>query len=902
MIVALVRSQGDQVVLHYQIYEEIRAGRYIGNVRDDANLAQKYSDIATLQQLRFQFLSQPTTNFLIEDTTGVIKTSGSLDRDSICPNMEVCEIKLDVAVQPVQYFEIIKVTVDILDINDNFPTFPQSKISHEVLESALPGNSFVIPTAIDPDSPEFGIQRYQLATGEDKFELKIANKVDGSLSVKLLLKEKFNREVQDTYHVQIVAFDGGTPPKSGSIDVTIIVLDSNDNPPVFENKTYHVEIEENVTMFTRIAHVSATDEDIGKNGEVMYSFSTQTQEAYGHLFGIEPETGAIFIQGNIDYEKASIYTLSVIARDNGADSIPADATVIVTVKDVNDHSPDITVNTLSASATSIAEISEDSEIGTFVAHITVVDKDSGPNGQFNCTLNDNQFIMKQMYDTEYKIVTSALLDREKQARYNLALTCRDRGAKPNTAIKNIQVAVLDINDCNPIFSEQSYIAKLIENNYEGAFIAQVNATDADTGLNALIHYSLPPQVSSYFEIDSLNGVIKAKISFDRETFPQIRFDVIAEDQGEPPRSASAVMVVTITDVNDERPEFSQPSYSFGVAENEPAGTEVGVVAASDSDGEPYNDFKYSLLPSRSDADSFRIHPHSGKITTRSILDRETQQVYYLVVAASDEGSPALSSTVSVSIYVDDKNDNGPIFDYPSKFNNTIHISNKVPVGYTVTRVQAHDMDIGKNAKIAYHFQRGNEESIFKLDPSLGTISVNVELDEIEYRLFKLKIMAKDQAFPQKGAIGNLNIVVNQSIPFPLNPASGSLLSGTNFTIVVSLACASGVITIILITAIVLIKKQEKNKKVHKYNCRMEALKMLTAKESMQDYEQKSPTKANHFEEKTKKEVSFSLDGPETRTIQKIPPPPTWSAPSSSTTHSGGHAAQNVSTAFHTVLY
>ena len=153
-LITVVDAQADQVVLHYQIYEEIRAGRYIGNVKDDANLAQKYTDISTLQQLRFQFLSQPATNFLIEVKTGVIKTSGRLDRDTICPNMEVCEVKLDVAVQPVHYFEIIKVTVDILDINDNFPTFPQSKISHEVLESALPGNSFVIPTAVDPDSPD----------------------------------------------------------------------------------------------------------------------------------------------------------------------------------------------------------------------------------------------------------------------------------------------------------------------------------------------------------------------------------------------------------------------------------------------------------------------------------------------------------------------------------------------------------------------------------------------------------------------------------------------------------------------------------------------------------------------------------------------------------------------------
>ncbi len=106
---------------------------------------------------------------------------------------------------------------------------------------------------------------------------------------------------------------------------------------------------ENTPLQSTILRVRAHDLDTGVNGAVYYEFSTQTQAAYGHLFGIRNKTGEIYIKSELDYEKGSVYHLSVMAHDQGPDSIPADATVIVRVLDVNDNSPQITVNTLAAS-------------------------------------------------------------------------------------------------------------------------------------------------------------------------------------------------------------------------------------------------------------------------------------------------------------------------------------------------------------------------------------------------------------------------------------------------------------------------------------------------------------------------------------------------------------------------
>ena len=863
-------TEGEEArTIRYRVLEEQDPGTFVGNVRQDAGVEDRY-DRFVVDQVRFRLMSQPEWTFILEETSGIIRTGDRIDRDRTCPQKLECAISLDVVVimgEGSRFLEIVKVWVDIIDSNDNQPYFSEVQIQRQILESALPGTGLVIPTAIDPDSGANGIQQYELISSDRMFRLDVEDKLDGSTKVLLVLQGRLDREAQDFYEMKVVAHDGGNPPRSGSVEIFVSVQDANDNSPKFDNTTYEFVIFENVAVGTNIGRVHATDRDAGANGQILYSLSSQTQAVHGRTFGVRNNTGEIYVRGEVDFEEHPIYTLSVTARDKGADSLPVDATVVIRVIDVNDHPPVIKVNTLAAIGVDQAEVEEDADMETFVAHITVTDEDQGRNGNFNCSLDDNHFQLQKLYESEYKIVTRALLDRELRSEYNLAIKCEDFGKEPQVAIKHIRVLVVDVNDNVPVFTKDVYTSSLIENNYMGVFVVQVNATDRDEGRNADIRYSLDRDAGDYFDVDQYSGSISARAVFDREKTQQLSFHVIASDRGQPRKKTRAQVIVTINDVNDEYPKFSTSSYSFGVYENEPAGTEVGFVHAVDTDSTPYKAFTFSFADDRVGLRKFEINPYTGRITTKVELDREEKAVYYLIVVAKDGGSPPMSSTASVSIYVADKNDNPPVFDFPSEQNNTIHISNKSPLGYIITKVQAYDRDYGSNGNLTYSILSGNEAEAFRMDPSSGTIAVHKDLKDINFYLYELTIQVADNGPTVKSVTTSLNIMVNKSIAFPL--AEPHILTGHNFTIVITLACGSGVVVVILIIAIICIRRQDMERRHHKYNCRMEALKMLHSREVPKDSDDSCSGKgvgmhnsncsSGDERDRPKKEVSFNLE-------------------------------------------
>lgn len=215
--------------INYVITENIQANEVIGNIAEDCGLNSKYDD-AVLLLLQYRFLAQPQVNVALGGDGGVLLiTGGQIDRDRVCPSAVSCNLRIDVAVRPVQYFHIIKVTLEIRDRNDNIPQFTPNAISYSVLESAMPKTFFTLPRAVDFDSPRYGIQKYMLYSQESMFELYYKQKLDGSMDVRLVLARSLDREKQDLYTVTVMAVDGGTPSQSGLLEVEISVLDANDN-------------------------------------------------------------------------------------------------------------------------------------------------------------------------------------------------------------------------------------------------------------------------------------------------------------------------------------------------------------------------------------------------------------------------------------------------------------------------------------------------------------------------------------------------------------------------------------------------------------------------------------------------------------------------------------------------
>lgn len=848
--------------LKYRLEEEQSGGTYVGNVFDDTNLGKIY-DASTLQQIQFRFLQQQNL-FVIDNATGIIRTNSQIDREVICPSAINCDIRIDVVLQPQQFFRIIRASVTILDINDNWPQFDRDEQVVEVSESAAVGTILLVPNAVDVDSPEFSIQSYRLVSDFDRFELvgRGQRRPDGSSDSKLMLTKSLDRESVDRYNLQIVAVDGGYPQNSGSMDVVVYVLDVNDNNPVFEKENYTVAVRENIQKQTTVLQIRAVDADIGLNGEVTYSLSLPSAAAYGNLFGIDNSSGDLYVKGNLDFEENSIYFLTVVARDRGSDSTPVSASVTVLVGDANDNAPEIRIATLSPTP-DIAEISENSVLGSFVAHLTIVDKDSGDNGRFECRLNDSHFRIIETYGTsESQIVTAAAVDREIQSSYSLSLTCTDFGDKPQESVAYLRVMVIDVNDNDPVFSQSVYRAELIENNYIGAVLMHLNATDRDSEKNGEILYSVSGEAARWFQVEPDTGLVTAAIAFDREKGDVIRFQVIAQDQGIQPRSSTAEAYVTILDVNDEKPVFSHPAYSFAVMENLASAAEVGAVAAHDRDSSVYGEVTYSILPTDG-SDLFDIDHKTGLIMTMKVLDREAVSAYYLTVIASDRGIPPLSSSASVTIYVTDENDNSPVFDYPTNHNNTIYISNQTPKGHVITRIRAHDLDVGQNGKIVYDIVEESKTELFDVDMELGTVLVNGNLADLpDGQQHSLEFMAKDEGVPPKVTFARLNIVVNHSIAI-VDPNPSTLPKSV--LIIVVMAIISLIVIIMLITAIVVICRKDREKQTHSYNCRTETLKMFsktTTKPTMSDVSDFSGT-AEHGsctdDRSLKKELSLRMD-------------------------------------------
>ena len=814
-LVAVTWSQNtEDTSIQYRMTEENEPQKVLGNVAVDAGLDVKYgADV--LDQLRFSFLAQSSIyseHFSIGEQSGLLQATTSIDRDELCPHQVTCDIPLDISVQPGQYFQIIKVTVSIEDLNDNTPTFPENPVERFLSEASGPGASLPIQAAEDPDSPRHNIKQYRQVSGLDAFELRVRNNSDGTVDMQLVLKHELDREANPLYQVEIVASDGD---KSGTVTVEIEIKDVNDNNPKFDNQTYETFVYENTPKYTTILKVHARDPDAGANGEIVYGFTTRTRRAYGDIFNIDEITGEIFVVEILDYEDGDVYILDVTAQDKSADPLPTIAKVTINVRDLNDHAPQITVN--SEALDGHVEISEDAQIGDFVAHITVIDPDAGQNGAFTCSLDDNShFELLQLYKTEFKIVSKALFDREQQAVYDVALVCTDQGGTPQASTKHVEIQIADVNDHPPVFIPDFYNAITPENNKIGAPIIQVKATDRDTGLNGQIRYGFSGIANELFDINPVTGNITAKVILDHEEQQSLTITVTAKDQGNPQLSASATLLLNVQDIDDEAPKFSKGTYVFGVEENLPAGTSVGQISATDPDSEPYNFFTFGLDQRYNAENAFRISESDGIIYTTMMLDREIQGVYHLVVIATSTGSGQQNNT-NVFVSVLDQNDNAPVIEFPSPFNNTVYVKQNDPAGNIIGYVIARDNDTEKNKQLTFNITNGNADNFFAVNKHTGAILVNGNLNGQEYRQFSLVLKVHDNGVPVKSAEAILNIVVNQS---SAAGEEGNITSNQNLTIVIAIATVSGFLMVILIIAIVvIIRKQRRNdqRKKNKYN-------------------------------------------------------------------------------------
>lgn len=551
--------------------------------------------------------------------------------------------------------EICVIKIEIIDVNDNAPRFPTNHIDIEISENAAPGTRFPLEGASDPDSGSNGIQTYTI-TPNDIFGLEIKTRGDGSKIAELVVEKTLDRETQSRYTFELTAEDGGDPPKSGTVQLNIKVIDSNDNNPVFDEPVYTVNVLENSPINTLVIDLNATDPDEGTNGEVVYSFINFVSNLTKQMFKIDPKTGVITVNGVLDHEELHIHEIDVQAKDLGPNSIPAHCKVIVNVIDINDNAPEIK---LLSENSEMVEVSENAPLGYVIALVRVSDNDSGANGKVQCRLQGNVPFRLNEFESFSTLLVDGRLDREQRDMYNLTILAEDSGYPPLRSSKSFAVKVTDENDNPPYFTKPHYQAMVLENNVPGAFLLAVSARDPDLGMNGTVSYEIIKSevrgmsVESYVTVNS-NGEIYGVRAFNHEDTRTFEFKVSAKDGGDPPLTSNATVRIVVLDVNDNTPVMTTPPLVNGTAEvsipkNAGVGYLVTQIKADDYDEGENGRLTYSI--SEGDMAYFEIDQINGEVRTTKTFGENAKPSYQITVVAHDHGQTSLSASAYIVIYL-----------------------------------------------------------------------------------------------------------------------------------------------------------------------------------------------------------------------------------------------------------
>ncbi|XP_028444573.1 protocadherin alpha-8-like [Perca flavescens] len=651
-VVAVLLWSVASAQLRYSISEEVNEGTVVGNIAKDLGL-----DKSTLKDRKYRIVSTAIEPlFRVDQNDGILYVSQKIDREEVCERSSLCLMNLKTVLE--NPLEVHYVGVEVLDINDHSPSFPEKDKTLEISESVLPGVRIPLKASRDPDGGPFSVQQYKLSPN-DHFRLEVKDKgEDGKIPI-LIVQKSLDRESAVSHSLVLTALDGGKPPKSGEMNILVNVLDVNDNVPVFSKDVYSVMLDENAPVGTTVIQVNATDLDDGANGDVIYSFSNSVSHRLLKLFDINPSTGEIVVKGLIDYEEKEKYEIEIQASDKGMAPLETQKSVIIKIVDVNDNAPEIEVTSFSSS------IPEDSRPGTTVALISVNDLDSGLNGKVICSIGEDVpfALSPSLQDKMYSLVTRSPLDREKQSHYIITVVAKDAGHPSLSSEKTISVVVSDVNDNSPEFSLSPYTFYVTEANEPGTSVFSVKAFDRDENDNALVSYhilrdgSKENEVTSFLNINSETGDILALKSFDFETLKTFQFQVVATDSGTPSLSSNVTVNVFILDQNDNAPVILYPVSSNGSAEgveeiprNVNAGHLVTKVRAYDADI-GYNGWLLFSLQDVTDHSLFGLDRYTGQIRTLRSFTETDEAEHKLVILVKDNGNVSLSATATVLVKV-----------------------------------------------------------------------------------------------------------------------------------------------------------------------------------------------------------------------------------------------------------
>lgn len=707
----------EKMLYHAEVMEEEVPPQIVARVRaTDADADEN-------GQVSYRLVNDFESAFEIDSDTGEIFTNMRLDREDI-PIYELTVEAVDQGMPQMTGSATVLVTV--LDKNDNPPRFTRL-FSVNVTENAEVGVFVIKITSSDLDIDENANATYNFAENPGKkFEI---DPISGNVTV----AGRLDREQQDEYLLKVVAVDGAWRQETA---LTITIQDQNDNSPEFEHSYYSFNLPELQKTVIFVGQVTATDRDKqGPNSVISYSLQQPSD-----LFTIDPATGEIFSKRSIHYRHSqmesspeNMYVLTVLATDNGKPPMYSECTVNINIVDANNNPPKFEKRDY------LSPVPEGAENGQRVMQVIARDTlDFGVNAEVEYIITggngSNNFIIGK--NDGWISVSKAL---KASATYQLAIRAVDRGVPPQYDDVTATIVVAGENRFSPVFTSLSYQVIVPENEPIGSTSLVVSATDNDDGPNGMVRYSLSGgNERKEFAVDPISGAVTLLQSLDYDVIQEYHLNITAEDLGFKPRSAVAMIRITLTDLNDNQPIFNQTEYHAYIAENSPSKTFVYRAHATDKDSPKNAIIQYSITGGNG-REFFSIDPNTGIITSRVTFDYEEQSFYQIIVTASNPDS-SMSSSAKFSIHITGVNEFYPKFVNPSFH---FDVSESAEIGTKVGAVEATDKDSGDDGKVYYLLVGSSNDKGFSINPETGVIFVSRNLDRETQSRVILTVMAKN---------------------------------------------------------------------------------------------------------------------------------------------------------------
>ncbi|XP_014384521.1 PREDICTED: protocadherin gamma-A1 isoform X9 [Myotis brandtii] len=499
------------------------------------------------------------------------------------------------------------------------------------------------------------------------------------------------------------------------------------------------------------------------------------------LFALNTGSGSLVTVGRIDREELCAQSLRCLVSFNiliedKMKLFPVEVEVI----DINDNTPQFQLEEVEF------KMNELTAPGTRIPLPFGQDLDVGINSLQSYQLSSNPHFsldVQQGADGSQppEMVLQSPLDREEEAVHHLLLTASDGGSPVLSGTLRIRVQVVDANDNPPAFTQAQYHASVPENVPPGTRLLTVKATDPDEGANGEVTYSFhntDQRVAQIFQLDSYTGEISNKEPLDFEEYKMYPMEIQAQD-GAGLMSRTKVLI-KVLDVNDNAPEVTITSVTTAVPENFPPATIIALISVHDQDSGD-NGHTTCSIPGNLPFKLERLDDSYYRLVTEGTLDRELTSRYNITVTATDQGTPPLSTEMSISLQVTDINDNPPAFSQDSY---STYIAENNPRGAAIFSVTAHDTDSDENAQVTYSLaedtiQGAPLSSYVSINADTGVLYALRSFDYEQFRDLQLRVTAHDSGDPPLSSNASLSIFLldqNDNAPqilYPTLPTDGS---------------------------------------------------------------------------------------------------------------------------------